>query len=99
LSQSGTPHGRTESHRVELGGLCGETCFDVAQALAIGQLGKCHGAELLGTSETAHPAVSAITGHTAGKRGPGKEIHQLRKQQLASVQCRLDRKSTRLNSS
>jgi hypothetical protein len=52
-----------------------------------------HGAKLLGATEAAHPAVAAITGHAAGKRGPGKEIHQLRKQQLASVHRRLQRQS------
>ena len=80
-----------KAHGVELGWLCIETCFDVAQTLAIGQLGKGHGAELFGATEAAHPAVAAITGHAAGKRGPGKKIHQLRKQQLASVHRRLQK--------
>jgi hypothetical protein len=35
--------------------------------------------------------VAAKAGHTAGKRSPGNKIHQLRKQQLASIQCRLQR--------
>jgi hypothetical protein len=61
--------------------------------LAIGQLGKGHGAELFSATEVAHPAVAAITGHTAGKRGPGKKIHQLRKQQLASVHRCLQKQS------
>ena len=91
--QGGTPNGRAEAHGVELGGLCAETGFDVAQALAIGQLGKGHGAELFGATEVAHPAVAAIPSHTAGKRGPGKKIHQLRKQQLASVHRCLQRTS------
>jgi len=91
--QGGTPNGRAEAHGVELGGLCAETGFDVAQALAIGQLRKGHGAELFGATEVAHPAVAAIPSHTAGKRGPGKKIHQLRKQQLASVHRCLQRTS------
>jgi hypothetical protein len=37
--------------------------------------------------------VTAITGHAAGKRSPGKKIHQLRKQQLASVHRRLQKNS------
>jgi hypothetical protein len=37
--------------------------------------------------------VAIITSNTAGKRSPGKEIHQLRKQQLASVHRRLQRQS------
>ena len=93
LGQRGAPHGRTKAHGIELGGLCAETSFDVAQTLAIGQLRKGHGAELFGTTEAAHPVVAAITGHTAGKRGPGKKIHQLRKQQFARVHRRLQRTS------
>ena len=91
--QSGTPHGRTKAHRVELGWLGAETCFDVPQTLAISQLGKGHGAELFGATEVAHSAVTAIAGHTAGERSPGKKIHQLRKQQLASVQRCLQKDS------
>jgi hypothetical protein len=93
LRQSGTPNGRTKAHGIELGRLCVETSFDVAQALAIGQLSKSHGAELFGATEIAHPAVSAITGYAAGKRSPGKEIHQLREQHLASVHRRLQKTS------
>jgi hypothetical protein len=37
--------------------------------------------------------ITAITGHTAGKRSPGKEVHQLREQQLASVHRRLQKAS------
>ena len=93
LGQCRTAHRRAESHGIELGRLRAQTGFDVAQALAIGQLGKGHGAELFGATEAAHPAVAAITGHTAGKRSPGKEVHQLREQQLASVHRRLQRQS------
>ena len=38
FGQCRTTHRRPESHRVELGGLGTQTSFDVAQALAIGQL-------------------------------------------------------------
>jgi len=51
--RAGTPHWRRKAHGIELGGLCAETGFDVAQALAIGQLGKVHGADLFGASEVA----------------------------------------------
>lgn len=82
-----------KSHRVELGGQSTQTGFDVAQALPLGQLGKSHGAELLGATEAAHPAVTAVTSHTAGKRSPGQEIDQLREQQLTSVHRRLQKTS------
>jgi len=93
LRQSGTPNGRTKAHGVELGGLRVETCFDVAQTLAIGQLGKSHGTKLFGATEVAHPAVAAIAGYAAGKRSPGKEFHQLREQHLANVHRRLQKTS------
>jgi hypothetical protein len=53
---------------------------------------KGQGAELL-SATVARPVIASIAGHAAGKRGPGKEIHQLRKQQLASVHRRLQRTS------
>ncbi len=48
IGQRGAAHRRTKAHGVELVGLRVETRFDVAQALAIGQLRKRHGAILLG---------------------------------------------------
>ncbi len=93
LCQSGTPNGRTKAHGIELSGLCAETSLEVAQALAIGELGESHGTELLGAVEGAHPMVAAITGYAAGKRGPGKEIHQLSKKHLARVHRRLQKTS------
>ena len=93
LGQSGTPHRRSKAHGKKLVRLRVQAGFDVAQTLAISQLGKGHGTKLLGASEGANSAVAAVTSHTAGKRGPGKKIHQLRKQQLASVQSRLQKRS------
>jgi hypothetical protein len=78
---------------VELGWLCAEKGFNVAQALAIGQPRKGNGAILFGTTEVAHYTFAAITGHTADKRGPRGKIHQLRRQQLTSVGRRLQRRS------
>jgi len=58
LDQNGTPHGRMKAHGGELGGLCAQTSFNVTQALAIRQLGKGHGTELLGTSVRLHTRQS-----------------------------------------
>jgi hypothetical protein len=93
LGQCRTTPRRAESHGIKLGRLSAQAGFDVTQALAIGQLGKGHGTELLGATEVAHPAVAAITSHNAGKRSPRKEVHQLREQQLASVHRCLQRRS------
>jgi hypothetical protein len=58
---------------------------------ARGQLCKSHGAELFRATEAAPPAIALITSHTVGKRSLGKEVHQLRQHQLASVHYGLQR--------
>jgi hypothetical protein len=50
-----------------------------------------YGAELLSTTEVAHSAVARVTDHAAGKKSPGKKVHQLSKSRLASVHRRLQR--------
>jgi hypothetical protein len=57
------------------------------------EVGQFRRANSFGATEVAHPAVAAITGYAAGKRSPGKEIHQLREQSLASVHRRLQKTS------
>jgi hypothetical protein len=93
VGQSGAAHLGAKAHGINLVGLRVQTCLDVPQTLAIGQLRKSHGAILLGTTEPAHTMVAAITGDAASKRSPGNAIHQLRKQQLARVHRRLQRES------
>jgi len=68
-------------------------CQAWVRAEHCGQLCKSHDAELLGTTEATHPTIAAVTSHTAGKRTPGKKVHQLREQQLASVHRRLQKAS------
>ena len=92
IGQSRAAHRRTKAHGVELIGLRVQARFDVAQALAISQLRERHGAVLLGASQGAHATITVV-GHTACKRSPGDEIHQLSKQQLVCVHRRLQRKS------
>jgi hypothetical protein len=76
-----------------LGMVAPQAGFDIAQALAIGPLRKSHSPKRLGATEAPHAAIAAITGHAAGKRGPRKKIHPLRKQHLADVSRCLQSKS------
>ena len=62
-----------------------ETCFDIAETLAICQLSKGHAKVLVETGETPDVVVAMITGDTASKCMQGHEFHDLRKYQLASV--------------
>lgn len=51
----------TKSHVIQLRCLRRKTDLDVAQALPVGQLGKCHDAELFGASQGANALVAAVT--------------------------------------
>src|SRR4030042_1056984 len=80
--------GTTDRHRsmvVELGVLGRQTHFDVAQALAVGQLGEGHDPELLRARQRANVLVASIARDVAGKSRPWQEIHELGEQRLASV--------------
>jgi hypothetical protein len=79
----------SKPHVVKLGRLRRQTGFDVAQTLAVGQLGESHGPELLGASERLHVAIATMSIDDASEGGPGQEIHQLSKQGLAGVHGRL----------
>ena len=62
-----------ESPWIELGGLCAQTSFNVAQTFAIVKRGKGNGAELLGATEVAHSAVAAITGTLKANQVQGRK--------------------------
>ncbi len=85
IGQCRTSDRRTKAHAVQLRLIRQQTGFDVAQALAVGQLGKGHGAELLCATQTAHSGISTIAIHDARKAGPWNVLHDLREQRLARV--------------
>jgi len=85
VGQRRAADGLAKAHGIELRGLRREACLDVAQALAIGQLGKRHGAILLAAAQRARPQVAIIARDQSGKSAPWNEIHQLGKQRLAGV--------------
>src|SRR5208282_1328149 len=76
---------RADAHVVELAGLSRQTHFDIAQALAVGQLREGHDAKLLGATEAARPVIAAVTINDAMEGLPRQEVHDLRKQGLAEV--------------
>ena len=62
-----------------------QTCFDVSQTFAVGQLREGHGQEVIVAGEASRPIVSPITSHALVEIVPRKEVHQLREHQLASM--------------
>src|SRR4030065_409007 len=74
-----------KAHVVERGVLGRQTHFDVAQALAVGQLGEGHDPELLRARQRANVLVASIARDVAGKRRPWQEIHGCGAPRLASV--------------
>ena len=73
------------AHVVEFAALGTQTGFDVAQALAIGQLREGHGPELIETGE-AFDAEVALIALLATLEDPGRQkVHDLREDQRAGI--------------
>lgn len=70
---------------VKLGRLRTETGLDVAQALAAGQLAKCHAKKLIHAPEGTRVEVAAILGYQATKRVPRRELRDLSEYELADM--------------
>ena len=66
-------------------GLGTQVDFDIAQGLAIGQLRKCHGEELVQTREVLDLVVAPMLGHTPAKGTHWQIGHELRENKLALV--------------
>jgi len=78
-------HRRANPEVIKLGVLGAQAGFDVAQALAKGQLCKRHAQKLVQTREQLDLAFASIPGHASAKRRQRKVLHQLREHQLALV--------------
>ena len=76
---------RADAHVVKLAGLSRQTHFDIAQALAVGQLREGHDAKLLGATQAARPVIAAVSIDDAMEGLPRQEVHDLREQGLAEV--------------
>src|SRR5450830_702827 len=82
----------TKPHVIKPSGLGAQVDFDVAQGLAVGQLGECHGEELIQTGEILDLVFAPMIGHTAAKRAQWQIEHELRKYELALVHDGFGRK-------
>src|SRR6185295_4214091 len=67
--------------------------LDVAQALAIRQLGERHAQELIEAAEAAHVEVALMLVDQPSERVPWRKLHDLREHQLATVHLRLPAKA------
>ena len=61
VGQGGASDGGFETAVIELGTLRPQTDFDVAKAVAIGQLGKGHGQKLVPTRQPSNAAISVVS--------------------------------------
>ena len=77
IRQSAPRHAPPDAQVVQLRLQGAQTGLDVAETLAVGQLGKREAEELIETREAAHLVVALVAGHTAPKLGQRQEVHQL----------------------
>ena len=85
----------TKAHVIQPTSLSAKVDFDVAQGLAVGQLGECHGEELIQAREVLDLVFAVVVGHTAPKRAQWQIEHELRKYELALVHDGLGRESAK----
>ena len=70
---------------VELVPLSVKTGIDVAQAFAVGQLGKRHDEKLIETTELFYIPFALVTRHASPKCMQGQVIHDLLKHEFACI--------------
>jgi hypothetical protein len=85
----------TKAHVIQPTCLGTKIDLDIAQGLAVGQLSKGHGKELVQTGEVLDLVLSPVVCHAAAKRVQGQKSHELRKYELALVHSGLRRKSAK----
>ena len=79
IGQRGARHLAAEAHVIELGADRAQARFDVAQALAVGQLGERHGEVLIPAGQILQVAITRIAGDTLLELLVREELDQLRK--------------------
>ena len=82
-----------QSQVARLGRMRVEACFDIARALAKGDLCERHAQELIQAAEGAHIEVASILGDQTTKGVPRRKLHQPGKYQLPRVRHGLPGKS------
>jgi hypothetical protein len=75
----------TNAQVIELGWLCAQAGFDVAQTFPVSKLGKRHAQELIEAAEAADVEIAAILRDQPAKGVPRCVLHHLREHELASV--------------
>src|SRR5208337_3444083 len=78
-----------EAHVIKLARMGTQAGFDVAQTLAISELGICQTKKLIQARETLHLVVAVVAIHATAKFGKRKKIHQLSKNRSATVHAPL----------
>jgi len=91
VGQRGTRHAPTKAHVVQFAPDRSQARFDVAQALAVGQLGERHRKILVPAGEAAMVRVAPITCNALLKLIPGQVIHDLRENGLSCIHPRLSK--------
>lgn len=76
-----------QSNVIQPLGLSTQIDLDVAQRLAVGQLSKGHGQELVHAGEVLNLVMASVLGNAAAKRAQRQEGHELRENMLALVHC------------
>ena len=85
VGQGGASDGGFETAVIELGTLRPQTDFDVAKAVAIGQLGEGHGQKLVPTRQPSNTAIAIVSLYAAAKFVVGDELHDLGKNGLSLI--------------
>ena len=75
----------TQAHVIEPLGLGAQIDFDIAQRLAVGQLGKSHRQKLIHAGEVLDLVIAAVPDYAPAKSTQWQKGHELRENQLALV--------------
>ena len=76
-----------QPHVIQPLGLSTQIDLDVAQRLAVGQLSKGHGQELVHAGEILNLVIATVSRHASTKSAQGQKRHELRENKLALVHC------------
>ena len=74
-----------QTHVIQPLGLGTQIDFDIAQRLAVGQLSKGHGQELIHAGEVVDLVIALVSGHASAKSAQWQKCHELRENKLALV--------------
>jgi hypothetical protein len=85
MGQRGARHLAAESHVIELAADGAQARFDVAQALAVGQLGERHGEILIPAGQILQVAITRIAGDALLELLVREELDQLGKNCVPGV--------------